>query len=593
MASTSSAQAANDSSDHQARRIYELEATIAQLRDANAHSQTVVSRLERDRQRAEDELETLNKAHSRLEAQLFEAETQLGVTSSKLDRTRRTNTTVQSTLEARVASLEREREGLKKKESELAADLAAAKRRATIQRRQTVSATSGHARSGSTAGTTSFGRTSMFAHDMPIPSPFAGPAHKTDAQADVSAGDQQTHHMQTQISQLNRKLREAEDRTQQAIDQAARIHAEAEHAMGAFDAHRQRIDDLETTVKQLTELNESLREDNESYQVLLQMSTMKGGLSFGNSARLSLDSRSSSGKWAASPGGPEDGDSPDASSALNYPTSPDIGLDLASELDQALLMDESRADGSPVAGDLALDADARSPANRSRISGLEEQVIQLKEELRKTKYDRRRLNDESKAMSLYINKILARIMASPNGLEAILSNDYEKKPGSAAKPKQSTSSTSSSFSAPANKLVRKEEARTPAPATINTTLPQHRPSLLLAAQGSGDGITSVFIPPTSPTILHANKPLPPVKQQNEQPEQQQQQQQMEEHVPPPYTRRVRSATVAVGMAPDIKLVNRSAGAATISNGSSGTWWKRMSVLRIGSAWGAPDDTSAD
>ncbi|KAJ2390702.1 hypothetical protein GGI23_005571 [Coemansia sp. RSA 2559] len=582
MATASSAQPANGD---QTRRIYELETTIAQLRDANTQSQAAVLRLERDRQRTEEELDALNKAHSRLETQLFEAESQLGAASSKLDRTRRVNTTMQSTLEARVASLEREREGLKKKEAELAADLAAAKRRATIQRRQTVSATSGHTRSGSTAGTASFGGIAMFTHD--VPSPFSGPAYQADAQADASAGDQQARQMQAQISQLSRKLRETEDLAQQANDQAARIHAEAEHALGAFDAHRQRIDDLETTVKQLSELNESLREDNESYQMLLQMSTMKGGLSFGNNARRSLESRSSSGKWAASPDG---GGSPDGNSAFNYPASPDIGLDLASELGQALSLDEAHADGSPIAGDLAPDADTRSSANRSRIPVLEEKIIQLKEELRKTKYDRRRLSDENKAMSLYINKILARIMASPNGLEAILSNDYEKKPGSIANPKQPLPSSSS---VSANKLVRKEDPRTPTKcATMHAKPPQHRPSLSLAAQGSGDGITSVFIPPTSPAMQHANPPLLPVKQLEEKSKEGEDEQE-QEHVPPPYTRRVRSATVAVDMVPDIKLVNRSAGAATISNGSSGTWWRRMSVLRIGGAWNAPDDAGAD
>ncbi|KAJ2552145.1 hypothetical protein EV175_003427, partial [Coemansia sp. RSA 1933] len=565
---------ASGNSDHQARRLYELETTIAQLRESNTQLQKTGSRLERERQRAEEELETLNKAHSRLEAQLFEAESQLGAASSKLDRTQRTNTTMQTTLEARVASLEREREGLKKKESELAADLAAAKRRATIQRRQTVSATSGHSRSGSTAGTTSFGRMSMFAHDMPPPPPPPFSSRHTDSLVDVSAAaadddKQQIRHLQTQIKQLSRKLRESEEIAQQANDQTAHMHAEAEQA------HRRQISDLETAIKQLTELNESLREDNESYQMLLQMSTMKGGLSFGNSsARRSLDSRSSSGKWAASPGAPDGGDSPDGGSAFDGAASPDIGLDLASELGQALSLDE----GPSMASDLV-------PVTRSRMADLEEKVIQLKEDLRKTKYERRHLSDENKAMSLYINKILARIMASPNGLEAILSNDYEKKPGAATKPKQSpTPSSASSFSAPATKLVRREVARAPSASASNASPPppqqqqKLKPSLPVAVQGSGDGVTSVFVPPTSPTMPHANAPLLPVKENKKSMENK------AEHVPPPYTRRVRSATVAVDMVPDIKLVNRSAGAATISNGSSGTWWRRMSVLRMGGAW---------
>ncbi|KAJ2604963.1 hypothetical protein GGH99_002626 [Coemansia sp. RSA 1285] len=592
MATTSSTQAANGSADHHAMRIYELEATVTQLRDAHARSQTSASRMEKERERAIDELETLNKAYSRLEARVFESETQLGTASSKLERTQRNNATLQSTLEARVASLERERETMRKKEAELVSDLAAAKRRATLQRRQTVSSTSAHSRSGSTAGTTAFGRMSMFAHDMPVPTPFASPTYQAEPLADASEDSQKKiEEMRTHIQQLNRKLGEAENRTQQAIDQAARIHADAEHALGAFDVHRQRISDLETTVAQLTELNESLREDNESYQMLLQMSTMKGGLTFGNSARMSLDSRSSSGKWAASPGVADDGDLPEGSSGFNYPLSPDIGLDLASELGQALSLDEAHAEGLSITGDLAPDADARSPAIRSRISGLEEQVTQLKEELRKTKYDRRHLGDENKAMTLYINKILGRIMASPNGLEAILSSDYDKKSSSSsssAKPKQL-----SPFKPHATKIVRKEDASMPASATVRVAPSQHRPSLSLAAQGSGDGITSVFIPPTSPTALRVNKPLPPSAAQQQQQQKDEDVDKEQQYVPPPYTRRVRSATVAVGATPDIKLVNKAAGAATISNGSSGTWWKRMSVLRLGSSWSAQEEESAN
>ncbi|KAJ2390512.1 hypothetical protein GGI05_003197, partial [Coemansia sp. RSA 2603] len=69
--------------------------------------------------------------------------------------------------------------------------------------------------------------------------------------------------------------------------------------------------------------------------------------------------------------------------------------------------------------------------------------------------------------------------------------------------------------------------------------------------------------------------------------------------PPPYTRRVRSATVAVataeGCAPGPASPNKPvASAATIGNAAgSGAWWKRMSVLRLGSAWSPPEDSHAE
>ncbi|KAI9500275.1 hypothetical protein GGI25_001132 [Coemansia spiralis] len=600
MTSTSRSSAPNGSSDQQAMHVYELETTIAQLRDSNSRYQQIIERLEKDHQHAADELESLNKTHTRLESQLFETESELSSTSSRLDRAQRSNATLQSTLESRIASLEREREAWKKRESELQTELVAAKRKATIQRRQTVSATSSHARSGSIAGSTT-SRMSMYAHDMPGANSLSpltqaratvreAADHTGDGSFDSAnqdlhslASGEQLLQMQSQIRQLTRKLREAEDRAQHATDQATRIHMEAEHALGSMDAYQMKIESLESTVKQLTELNESLREDNESYQVLLQMSTMKGGFSFGNNARASLDSRSSSGRWAVTPGAAEDGTyegtaanmHAELSAASNMPGSPDIGLDLASELGQALSLDDVGNDagnGNGIGSGTMGDADGHAGygySMQARMAGLEEQVTQLKEDLRKTKYERRHLSEENKALSLYVNKILSRIMASSDGLEAILSRDYDTK---STKPKPPITS----FATP-TKHSRKD-SQTQKPEAISTQQPP-----LLPEQGSGDGITSVFIPPTSPTIVRVNRQLPPLAQE-QQPQS-----------PPPYTRRTRSATVAAGATPDIKLENKAANAATISSGSNsgGTWWKRMSVLRLGSAWGTHEESPTE
>ncbi|KAJ1884895.1 hypothetical protein LPJ71_009565, partial [Coemansia sp. S17] len=66
-------------------RVYELEAAVAELRDANLRSQATIERLERDRQHALEELETLHASHSRLEARFFETETGLATATAKLD----------------------------------------------------------------------------------------------------------------------------------------------------------------------------------------------------------------------------------------------------------------------------------------------------------------------------------------------------------------------------------------------------------------------------------------------------------------------------------------------------------------------------
>ncbi|KAJ2890496.1 hypothetical protein GGI21_006149, partial [Coemansia aciculifera] len=376
-------------------------------------------------------------------------------------------------------------------------------------------------------------------------------AGSSDATSDDAAleGEQ----MQKQIHQLTRKLREADARAQQAAEHAGRLHMDAEQTAADLDAYQRKAERLEHTVKQLGELNESLREDNESYQVLLQMSTMKGGFSFSN-PRSSLESRASSsngggggGKWTH---GHSSGTADDRTFSgldeqlAHMPGSPvsgsNGGLDLASELGQALDL----GNGS---------------MKQTRVSELEEQVTQLKEELRKTKYERRHLGDENKALSLYVNKILGRILASSDGLEAVLSRDYE----SAGSKKKSLASL----------------AVPPRPSAARPVSPMPEPAAF-AARGSGDGITSVFIPPTSPTTLQrAAPPAIPAPDTSS-------------ASPPPFTRRARSATVAAGGGQVPADIQSPANVSTSSATVSGAWWKRMSVRLGGGGWHAHEETPA-
>ncbi|KAJ1737062.1 hypothetical protein LPJ68_006026, partial [Coemansia sp. RSA 1086] len=328
-----------------------------------------------------------------------------------------------------------------------------------------------------------------------------------------------------QIRHLTRRLREAEARAHDAAEQAQLMHAQAEQALADLDASRQKAKALEHTAQQLSELNESLREDNESYQVLLQMSTIKGGLSFSN-ARASVDSRASSGRWAASPTIHDE----EAAAPAAAP-----GVDLAAELGHALALDDAASSSAASTGSAG--------GLQARVAELEEQATQLKEQLRKTKYERRHLSEENKALALYVNKILDRIMTSAGGLEAVLSHDYDPKrpPPASPRPKHARHSSV--------RLVRKQPSEPAAPL---------QPLVPCAEPGSGDGITSVFVPPASPRPA---KPLPAE--------------------PPAFARRARSATVAAG-AP--ARSGAGSGPATIG-AAGGTWWKRMSI-RLGAGSGS-------
>ncbi|KAJ2802125.1 hypothetical protein H4R20_003404 [Coemansia guatemalensis] len=530
MSSSSAMSNTKDGQQH-TLRVYELETTVTQLREANAQTQRTTERLERDHQRTLDELESLHGAHSRLEARLFEGEAELATANASLERLQRANTALTASLERKDAALDRERDAWQRKEAELRDELAAAKRRAVIGRRQTVSTTT-HARTGSAS----------FAHGVP--------ASNASDTADA---------MQNQIRLLTHRLRDADARAQEATEQAARFQADAEHAAAALDSSQRRTEKLELAAQQLGELNESLREDNESYQMLLQMSTIKGGLSFANHPRASLDSRASSGPHPASP----------APAEAREPPADAGALDLASELGQVL---------SPLSSNSSID-----DATQTRIAALEEQATLLREDLRKTKYERRHLSEENKALSLYVNKILARILSSADGLEAVLSHDFDS-----VAPAKKTATPSSSFALPAARPATAKHVRHSSARLIrNPPQPRSQPpkqqpppppppppaSLALFSEpGTGDGITSVFIPPSSPATLRTNKQLPASPQS-----------------PPPFSRRVRSATVSAGAMPAHTREDEASGAgsATVGPAAGGSWWKRMS-MRLGTGWNAPD-----
>ncbi|KAJ1950741.1 hypothetical protein EC988_004273, partial [Linderina pennispora] len=219
---------------------------------------------------------------------------------------------------------------------------------------------------------------------------------------------------------------------------------------------------------------------------------------------------------------------------------------------------------------------ALSVSGSSRTAELEEQLSKLKEELRKTKYDRRHLADENKALSLYVNKILSRILASTDGLEAVLARDYDSSAAStptAGSPLQRSSTVRSP-------VVQQKRQHGRTRSTFSPLLRETPPvpdMSTFPVRGSGDGITSVFVPPTSPSAQSAAQFSPlPVKN------------------PERFAGRARSQTHSAGMAPmapPVPTPRPNAGNAQ----AGGTWWKRMSV-RIGGGWNmqdGPDQSAAE
>ncbi|ORX74238.1 hypothetical protein DL89DRAFT_289842 [Linderina pennispora] len=446
------------SSDTQASaRLYELETTVSQIRDASAKTQLDHTRLEKRHNLALAELQDLQKSHSRLEHQYFETERQLQAASAQLDKAQRQNNTLASQLEAKTRELE------------LAEQLATAKKKVTMQRRQTVN---------------------------------------------LGAPAREEHDGETR--RLALKAREAEARAVRMEGAAEQVRREAQLVAADLVQSQRKCDKLEQTIKQLNELNEGLREDNESYQMLLQMGTIKGGFKL-SSGRASFDSRKYS---------PDEAPTRSPSSMPSPASQHPGGLDLAAELDQAL-----------------------SVSGSSRTAELEEQLQSTIAAI---------WPDENKALSLYLARDYDSSAAStPTAGSPLQRSSTVRSP--VVQQKRQHGRTRSTFSP----LLRE----TP-PVPDMSTFP---------VRGSGDGITSVFVPPTSPSAQSAAQFSPlPVKN------------------PERFAGRARSQTHSAGMAPmapPVPTPRPNAGNAQ----AGGTWWKRMSV-RIGGGWNmqdGPDQSAAE
>ncbi|RKP08767.1 hypothetical protein THASP1DRAFT_29436 [Thamnocephalis sphaerospora] len=144
----------------------------------------------------------------------------------------------------------------------------------------------------------------------------------------------------------------------------------AESVLEQYQVQSLKIAHLENEIHQLNRMKESLQEDNESYQILLQEKTLSG--------EFTLDG------------------------LTGAPPTPGMGFDLAAELTRA---------SAPSSPSLLPVPDP------NREKQLEDKIKLLKSEIKS-------LKDENKALVLYINKILARVMEN-NQLENILARDYD------------------------------------------------------------------------------------------------------------------------------------------------------------------------
>ncbi|KAI9230623.1 MAG: hypothetical protein DHS80DRAFT_28692 [Piptocephalis tieghemiana] len=223
-----------------------------------------------------------------------------------------------------------------------------------------------------------------------------------------------------------------------------------------------RVAYLESQVAQTSEVNRSLMEDCESYQLLLQERTVNG--QFAENMRQRQDQFGEEEKDKSAPETNGDTLQPpiDPSKDSSLQVQGKVGKagggggDLAAELYRAFSSPTSPS--SPVFRDLA------QSGNREK---------ELEEEVKKLQGEIKGLRDETKALTLYINKILSRVMEN-GSLEAVLAHDtdYSKMPKT---PSSTTSTTFASLSSPttANSNVPKIG---PAPARRRSSLQSFSPT---------------------------------------------------------------------------------------------------------------------
>ncbi|KAJ1986835.1 hypothetical protein H4R33_003137, partial [Dimargaris cristalligena] len=169
-----------------------------------------------------------------------------------------------------------------------------------------------------------------------------------------------------------------------------------------LDQQALRVLQLENEAGQLRQVNQSLMEDNESYQRLLHEKTMDGSFNLGALGYDHSNSQDGLANLAAELSPTDQG----PGSPGLYPQSAGLGMDLAAELDRAFIT-------SPVPDDHHI----------KQLKQKDDKIDKLKADIKNLEKEVKSHKDESKALSLYINKILSRIMNS-GMLQQVLAQDY-------------------------------------------------------------------------------------------------------------------------------------------------------------------------
>ncbi|KAL1922076.1 uncharacterized protein VTP21DRAFT_10718 [Calcarisporiella thermophila] len=325
------------------------------------------------------ELATARSDHERMEAQLFAQNQDVAELKKEALHTTKEKRELEKRLAEEVNIFEEERAAWQKREVELMASLRAANaqagseklsRRASVRRSTNANSNDEPLTPAHSPGPTS----------ISSPSEYTSENNKKSLQ-EARASERRVKALERRVADLMAELEKARHLTQdystRSQQQSARLAA------------------LEHEVAQMTQLNRSLMEDNESYQILLHEKTVSGEFMLNPILQQNRHLNQSPSVMERSA---EDAHSIEYEEVHNG-SEPENGggLDLAAELDRA-----SQTSGRPVkVGD---------EKDSSRT------FEKMSEEIRK-------LKDENKAMALYVNKILLRIMENKQLVDVLSIDD--------------------------------------------------------------------------------------------------------------------------------------------------------------------------
>ncbi|KAJ1980897.1 hypothetical protein H4R35_000939 [Dimargaris xerosporica] len=377
-----------------AEMLQKLQERIAALEETNSQLLTENDVTKRKLRSTQQEVFEARHNYDRLEMQMYQKDQLLGNLEQEQQTHARVRREFADKLRKEAKQFEKERLAWAERENELTAQL---KRQAYDRRRFTVSGPP------KTSNSNACGL------------PVTDESGITDDAVDSTAPDAAptTADLERRLLVANRTVRAQGKMVQDLRQDIIRLKDGKAHLQETYDQQGLRVLQLEAELTEMKQVNHSLMEDNESYQMLLHEKTVDGSFNidgFGQSTRGSSHDALSD---LASELRPAEPTLQAGGLGLSAPGSPlplsqggGAGMDLAAELDRATL-------ASPTPPD----------EPHALLKAKDEKIEKLRADLKTKEKEVKACKDETKALGLYINKILGRIMASGK-LQEVLAQDY-------------------------------------------------------------------------------------------------------------------------------------------------------------------------